>query len=76
MVGLFLFVIFNIFPSTLQIIAGIFESNMCFGSIISCLLLRRFITREGINRNNRNNTDMIDNMIDIDRYDMIDMILI
>ena len=59
MVGLFLFVIFNIFPSTLQIIAGIFESNMCFGSIVSCLLLRRFITRESINQNNRNNTEMI-----------------
>lgn len=43
MVGLFLFVIFEVFPAKVEVIAGIFEANMIFGSFISCLLLRRII---------------------------------
>ena len=43
LVGLFLFVIFGVLPSKIEVIAGIFEANMVIGSIISCLLVRRII---------------------------------
>ena len=43
MVGLFMLVIFGVVQSKVEIIAGIFEANMVFGSIVSCLLLRRIV---------------------------------
>ena len=40
MVFLFLLVIFDIVPATLQITAGIFSANMILGGIVSIVLLK------------------------------------
>ena len=40
MVFLFLLVIFDFIPATLQIVAGIFSANMALGGIVSVILLK------------------------------------
>ena len=40
MIFLFLLVIFDIIPATLQIIAGIFSANMALGGLVSIVLLK------------------------------------